>query len=303
MELLQLKYFLQAAQTENFSEVAKKNYIPQSAVSITIKKLENELDTKLFDRTGNSIRLNETGKIFYEHVKNSIYSLQSGIDAVKAAKNTVSGEIKLLVRTNRRFVTECISVFKEQYTDISFSLVHSFSNNRFLDFDLIISDDNIYDEPFEKKLLVNEEILLALPSSCRLADFEEIPAERLKDLKYISMIDESSLSRITKKICNNLGFEPNIILKSDDPSVLRSYINNGLGVAFVPSFSWFGAFGNSIALRRIENICVKRATYIYRPNMSEISPAANLFEQCMIKQINKIKRRKSNCESPMSARV
>jgi len=64
MELLQLKYFRDAAITENFSQVAQKYYVPQSSISHTISRLEDELGTKLFTRNGRKVRLNEAGKHF-----------------------------------------------------------------------------------------------------------------------------------------------------------------------------------------------------------------------------------------------
>ena len=50
MELLQLRYFKDAAELENFSMVAKKNMVPQPSISKTIGKLEDELGVLLFDR-------------------------------------------------------------------------------------------------------------------------------------------------------------------------------------------------------------------------------------------------------------
>lgn len=40
MELLQLRYFRDAAEMENFSKAAKKNLVPQPSISKTISKLE-----------------------------------------------------------------------------------------------------------------------------------------------------------------------------------------------------------------------------------------------------------------------
>ena len=64
MELLQLKYFIDASETQNFSETAKKFYVPPSAVSQSIKRLESELNVKLFSRRANKIQLNENGILF-----------------------------------------------------------------------------------------------------------------------------------------------------------------------------------------------------------------------------------------------
>lgn len=49
MELLQLKYFCDAAETENFSKTAKKYLVPTSNISQSIKRLERELGVELFD--------------------------------------------------------------------------------------------------------------------------------------------------------------------------------------------------------------------------------------------------------------
>ena len=68
MELLQLKYFKDAAELENFSKAAKKNMVPQPSISYAIKKLEDELGVLLFDRNGRKIFLNENGEYVYQKV-------------------------------------------------------------------------------------------------------------------------------------------------------------------------------------------------------------------------------------------
>lgn len=66
MELLQIKYFKVIAETENISKAAEQLYIAQPSLSQTLKRLEDELGTPLFDRTGKRITLNCAGKTFSE---------------------------------------------------------------------------------------------------------------------------------------------------------------------------------------------------------------------------------------------
>lgn len=72
MTVVQLKYFLSLAETLNFSKVASQFYVAQTAVSYSIKTLENELGTKLFDRTTKKVTLTHAGTIFYSHVKSAV---------------------------------------------------------------------------------------------------------------------------------------------------------------------------------------------------------------------------------------
>ena len=64
MELLQLRYFYETAQTESIAKTAERHLVPASSVSASIKRLEDELGFKLFDRQSNRIVLNENGKNF-----------------------------------------------------------------------------------------------------------------------------------------------------------------------------------------------------------------------------------------------
>ncbi|ASS63420.1 HTH-type transcriptional regulator GltC [Bacillus velezensis] len=68
MELLQLKYFQTVAYTEHISKAAEQLKIAQPSLSLTIKRLENELGTALFERKGRNIKLSSSGKILLKHV-------------------------------------------------------------------------------------------------------------------------------------------------------------------------------------------------------------------------------------------
>ena len=76
MELLQLKYFCDAAESENFSKTAKKFGVPASNISQSIHRLEKEFGITFFDRTANRIKLNRQGKIFYEDTRKALLLLE-----------------------------------------------------------------------------------------------------------------------------------------------------------------------------------------------------------------------------------
>ncbi len=69
MDLHYLELFNKIASLESFTKASEQLFISQSALSIQIRKLEDQLDLKLFNRVGNKITLNENGKILYEYSK------------------------------------------------------------------------------------------------------------------------------------------------------------------------------------------------------------------------------------------
>ncbi len=66
MELLQLRYFLVAAQYQHMTKAAEHLQIAQPALSQAIHRLEAELGVPLFERKNRSIELNDEGIIVYE---------------------------------------------------------------------------------------------------------------------------------------------------------------------------------------------------------------------------------------------
>lgn len=257
MEMLQLIYFCDAAQTENFSKTAKKYMVPPSNISQSIKRLEKELKTPLFERQANKIKLNNSGLLFYKNAKSALELLDG---AKKALKNIDASEtIKINTHINRRIAMEAIESFRKLHPNISFITSHSiddFSN----DFDIVITDKEL-DLPYLKQQATEERFLLAYNKN----EFEfdgKITALKLENSPFITMSRGSSIYENTYKLCNGLGFSPNIVLQSEDPFYIRKCVELGIGIALVPELSWKGQFSENIALKNVGEI--KRRVYVYK---------------------------------------
>ncbi len=69
MTIAQCKYVLKIAECGSFNEAAKQLFIAQSSLSVSIKQLEEEIDIKIFERSGNGVFLTEEGAEFVRYVK------------------------------------------------------------------------------------------------------------------------------------------------------------------------------------------------------------------------------------------
>jgi len=282
MEFLQLKYFCSAAETENFSHAAKRFDIPASGISQSIKRLEKELGVRLFTRTANRVTLTEEGKIFLGAAKRSLDLLESTKAQLSDKEESVGGEIRLSVLTSRSLIMKMIEFFKEKYEDVSFVINHN-TNFKANEFDIMISDEEIYYKAFERKLLLTEDLLLAVKKNNPIAKMKKINAEVLKGQNFISTTEGSSLFRHTNRICYSEGFAPNIKIQGDDPLYLRKYIELGLGIAFVPE-SWAEGFSDNIALLKIGDY--KRHTYLFCNRERNQTRAIKLFLEMLINYIS-----------------
>ena len=282
MELLQLKYFCDAAQTQSFTATAKKFGVPSSGISQTIKRLERELGTSLFSRSANRIFLNEQGRIFLKAATHALSLLENAKREIHDNANAISGEIRILILTNRRIVTEVIERFKSQNSEVDFFISHKPIEN-ISDCDFIISDDDCDYINYEKKLLLTESFVIAINKSNPLSGRKSLTPFDVKNERFITMQNESSLCRHTKRICQSYGFEPNITIQSDDPFYIRKYVDLGLGIALVPEFSWKGLFSDNVEFLPIENY--KRNTYIFCNTERYRTHAAQAFLDMLLHSI------------------
>ncbi len=259
MELLQLRYFIDAAATQNFSETAKKFYVPPSAVSQSIKRLEKELGVNLFARYANKIKLSENGILFEKKIKNAL----SLIDEAQKSllERSAEKKINLSIYTNRRIIMQTVEKFSRLYPDTEIVTKYFFSPDT-EQVDLVISDTPLWNLDMHREELLSEHIVLAVHKDDPLSKKHVIAPQELADKPFICTNKNSSLYSITQKICEDMGFSPRIVIHSDDPYYIRKCIDLGLGISLVPSVSWRGQFSDQVVLKKIGNH--KRTTYVYK---------------------------------------
>lgn len=277
MELLQLKYFCHAAECENFSKTAEHFGVPTSNISSSVRRLENELGVKLFTRSANKLKLNESGVTFFEHVKRALAELEVGKNAVNENDDQPRGELNVLLSSCRRIATKAVELFQKKFPDVRFNVKHGTSVE---EFDIIISDVPPEKGSYEKVKLLSEKILLAIPEASPLYHMEK-PHLALESSRFISLGEGTRLHELTVQICRSLGFEPNVTIRTDDPYYMRKYLEMGLGVAFFPERSWANMIPNGIRL--VDIGAPMRSIFMFTPKNKEKTKSQKVFAEIITK--------------------
>src|SRR5260370_40162442 len=77
MEIRQLRYFLDIAQTEHLTQSAQNLFVTQSTLSHGLRQLEEELDTALFDRLGRGLKLSQAGAGFRAYATRALKEIEA----------------------------------------------------------------------------------------------------------------------------------------------------------------------------------------------------------------------------------
>ncbi len=233
MELLQLRYFKDAAEIENFSKVAEKNMVPQPSISKTIKKLEDELGCNLFDRNGKKISLNDNGKYFYQHIFPALANIDEAVSHFIAPSDL---NICLYVQAGSRYVSMLTADFLMSTKDIFVSTITRLSekNHNQYDFTFMQLQEDISRFNYEK--LMDEDIALVVSKNHKLCNHKEISIKELKDYDFVGYYSTMNLRELTDKYCTDIGgFTPNVIFETADNQALRYMISKNKGIALIPN--------------------------------------------------------------------
>lgn len=95
MNLTQLLYFKELAQTQHYASTAEQLGVAQSSLSRSISALEEELGVVLFEKQGRNIRLTKYGEAFYRYVREGLATLETGEKYVRDMADPRCGEINL----------------------------------------------------------------------------------------------------------------------------------------------------------------------------------------------------------------
>ncbi len=279
MEFLQLTYFQHTARTENISHTAAHFRVPPSSVSASIKKLENELETQLFDRTANRLLLNDTGKRFLKAVDNIFSEIEQAKNDIADMSGKVHGKIHLLINNNRMRMTDIISEFRNIHPEISFILDFDGEKNH-TDYDMLITDELLTSNAFESYDFISEEVMLAVHKTNPIAKRDKINVSELESEKFLCLHKNYSLRTFTDRLCHEACITPDIVIECDDPQCIRDYLVMGMGVSLFPAFSWQRQIHPSIKLLRIND-------GVYRHSRIYINKKSSLCTQIFLEHIRK----------------
>ncbi len=263
MELLQLQYFKIVAETHNITKAAEQLFISQPSLSQTIHRLEKELGYSLFHRTGRHIELNENGAIFLNCVQKIEIAIKNAKTEIAERNENLQKQISLYIGCASHLLPELLTYLKKNLANVTF-LIHQQSHSSSssgIDLQIIATQNPISDSNY--MLLLKENILLALPKNHPLIKKKTITTDDLSEEHFISLSPAWTLSNYIANSCAKADFQPDITIQLDNPSLMRNFLRDGLGIAFIPEITWGTAFANNdLVLRRVKNISIERYVYL-----------------------------------------
>lgn len=291
MEITQLKYFLEVAESQHITQSAEKLHIAQPALSQAIKRLENELGVKLFEKNGRNITLTKYGEYLRDNLLPIINRLNSIPPTLQKMAKLDNETIHINVLAASSIITDAIIEYESNHNGINFQLFQSEQANAP---DIEITTKMFYKIPEENmnhQFVVPEKIYLAVPS--KQFSINSVSLGDVADEQFISLMGSKQFRYICDKFCHKADIKPNIVFESDSPSAVKNMIAANLGIGFWPEFTWGRVDNKNVKLLEITNPICQRDILVTCNPSKMANPYIKDFYEFLKKYIIERKEKES----------
>ncbi|WNO05021.1 LysR substrate-binding domain-containing protein [Rhodoferax mekongensis] len=250
MTLTELKYIVAVARERHFGKAADACFVSQPTLSVAVKKLEEELDVKLFERSANEVSVTPLGEEIVRQAQSVLEQAANIKDIAKRGKDPLAGPLKLgviytiapylLPALVRQVITKSPQmplVLQENFT------VKLLEMLRTGEIDCAILAEPFPDTGLALAPLYDEPFYAAVPSSHALAQQASVTAEQLKNETMLLLGNGHCFRDHVLEVCPEFArfsSDAEGIRKSFEGSSLETIkhmVAAGMGITLVPRLS------------------------------------------------------------------
>lgn len=260
-----MDYIYAIYKTGSFSKAAEQLFISQPALSIAVRKLEDELGQKLFFRTTGTVELTEAGKAYIDKCEKIRQFEQELTEYFNELDGLLTGELSIggANISMNYILPDIITAFSAAYPGIRITLREdsTISLKRLLAdeaLDFVIDSNNFTDGDFDVNTLFTNRILLAVPSQYALSPSEikplnataltaediangrhwdpnitPLPIEAIGDAPFLALFAETEIFMRFQKICETHHFTPNTIMTFNQQFTAYQFAKKGSGITVI----------------------------------------------------------------------
>lgn len=243
MEFREITTFIQVAKLHSFSKAADQLGYSQAAVTIQIKQLEKELNTRLFDRIGKKTSLTHQGKVFFEYAIAIMKEIEEAREAVSNPKllngTLCLGTIESICST---ILPSLLKTYHERYPDVNVSIITG-SPDDLLDqmdrnqIDIVyFLDKPIYNPKWIKIMELPEDIVFVASKQNPLADKDQLLLTELLTQPFILTEKNASYRFMLDQYLAAQEMEIRPFLEIGNTQFIISLLRSNLGVSLLPEF-------------------------------------------------------------------
>ena len=293
--LQQLKLFEAVSRRSSYTRAAEELFLTQPAVSIQIKRLEEQVGLPLFESVGKKIFPTAAGKEMYEASIDILNRVEELKITVEDLKGVVKGPLQMsVVTTAKYFLPNLLGAFLQQYPDVEPKLkftnrarvLERLSNN---DDDFVIMGQIPEDDHFETYPFLNNIIGIVAPADHPLANKKNIALEELQNQRFLNREIGSGTRFVFDNLLEEHGMKIEPYMELGSSEALKQAVMAGLGISALSIHSvQLELEVNKLTILDVEGFPLKRRWYAVHLKGRKLSLVARTFLDFILKESHQI---------------
>lgn len=245
-EIRWLEAFVAVAEELHFGRAAIRLHTAQSPLSQTIRKLESDLGTRLFERNTRSVALTPAGHALLPRAYRVLQEMRLAREAAQTEVAGIRGKVRIGFSgaVNHLTLPPLTRALRRRYPDLELDLTSRVRTadglasvaNGTLDLAFVGMPESPVPS-VTARLVAREAIGAVLPLDHPLAHEQSIPLQSLAGDDFISPPTDgsSSMTEVLLASCMAAGFRPRIVQELSDPYMVLTFVAAGVGVTLMSS--------------------------------------------------------------------
>lgn len=239
MDIEQLRSFLAVADELHFGRAAERLHVAQPPLSRTIKRLERELGTRLFDRNTRSVRLTSSGQALMDPAQEVLDALRRAETAVRSADHGEVGTVRIAFAgvSTHRLVARLARVVRSQRPGIQLELSsQNFAQpamKRLLagETDLALGRWDVVPAEISAQVVMPDSLVLAVPDTHPLAGARRLSIGQLVSEGFVSLPphEGSVLPDRLRRLAHANGFVADVVQVAPDTQTALALVSAEVG--------------------------------------------------------------------------
>lgn len=284
MDINTLRYFLTVAEMEHMTQAAQHLNITQSALSISIQRLESEIGYKLFDRIGRSIRLNNNGKILKSAATTAVNAISDAITQMSDFSRTPISQIRLSCSSALAQSDLIHLLISKDYSLSLFPISENWYDNLInRELDIAVTLESRPHPLLQQISLGFSRVVIAASINHPLVGRKKITMADLAEYEFTSVNSKHSHINMFMEKLQKTSFSPNITFRGgtmqDQVNAMRTH--NYLSV--VQECNIKRHIGRDIVILPVSDLNLQVTNYMYYRKIDRNNPTIDKVQETIIK--------------------
>ena len=293
--LQQLKLFEAVSRRGSYTRAAEELFLTQPAVSIQIKRLEEQVGLPLFESVGKKIFPTTAGKAMYKASIDILGRVAELKNTVEDLKGVVKGPLQLtVVSTSKYFMPHLLGAFLQRYPDVEpkfkftnrATVIDRLMNNidDFVVMGQLPSNKNLKSYPFLENVLA-----IIAPPNHPLANKKNITLKDLSKERFISRESGSGTRQVFDRMLEeeDLKIEPYMELGSSE--AIKQAVMAGLGIAILSVYGLeLERDAGKLVLLDVKGFPVRRRWYAVHLKGKKLSLVAQTYLDFILQEAGQV---------------